>query len=226
MKWCYRCKTSKPASEFHASRSKPDGLACECKLCRREMKHVQYMRRRGDYIRRATEWKKRNRERFLELNRANYDPVKSRAYRATRREHLRAYGKVYYAKNTERLKRKQAEYAKANAARVYARTREWQAKNKDKYRLLVNEWASKRRAMLRSAAVGDVDYAAIAARDNMRCHICKKRVKRADLSFDHVVPIAKGGLHCATNICVAHLKCNISKHAKLLHLPFDVLEVA
>jgi 5-methylcytosine-specific restriction endonuclease McrA len=33
---------------------------------------------------------------------------------------------------------------------------------------------------------------------------------------DHIMPLAKGGLHCYTNVQVAHPKCNLSKKDKIL----------
>ncbi len=54
------------------------------------------------------------------------------------------------------------------------------------------------------------DIQFILTRDNNICHICHKKVRR-DLSFDHLIPLSKGGDNSPNNIRVAHLKCNISR---------------
>lgn len=52
----------------------------------------------------------------------------------------------------------------------------------------------------------------------MRCHICKKKVRDADLHFDHVIPLSKGGEHSELNVAVAHGRCNVRKNASVTTL--------
>lgn len=75
-----------------------------------------------------------------------------------------------------------------------------------------------RRARKMSAAIGKVDYAFIRRRDRMRCHLCRTDVLEADLHFDHVIPLSKGGSHSNENISVAHSWCNSSKNNRVLTL--------
>ncbi|MGV8973360.1 MAG: HNH endonuclease [Rhodoglobus sp.] len=35
-------------------------------------------------------------------------------------------------------------------------------------------------------------------------------------SLDHIIPLARGGWHAMDNVALAHLRCNITKHAKIL----------
>lgn len=35
-KYCFRCATAKPAAEFYAVKSKPDGRASRCKECSKQ----------------------------------------------------------------------------------------------------------------------------------------------------------------------------------------------
>lgn len=50
----------------------------------------------------------------------------------------------------------------------------------------------------------------------MVCHICTCDIESlADLHFDHVVPLAKGGTHTADNIRPAHALCNLRKSDKV-----------
>ena len=57
MKLCYRCKTSKPISEFHRSAVKKDGLQPDCKVCNRERVKLDYRlnNRKQAYAKRAVQ---------------------------------------------------------------------------------------------------------------------------------------------------------------------------
>lgn len=64
---------------------------------------------------------------------------------------------------------------------------------------------------------------AVLARDGYQCRHCGRTVRHGDgrrdkaadvLSFDHVVPIARGGEQSVENVVVACLGCNGSKGAK------------
>lgn len=52
----------------------------------------------------------------------------------------------------------------------------------------------------------------IAKRDQWRCHICGKKVRPADLSIDHLIPIVAGGPHTRANVSLAHRRCNSKRH--------------
>jgi len=59
-------------------------------------------------------------------------------------------------------------------------------------------------------------------RDEWICHICGKLVDKNLIwpdpgfaSHDHVIPLSKGGTHTFNNVKLAHLRCNLSKNAKL-----------
>jgi 5-methylcytosine-specific restriction endonuclease McrA len=75
----------------------------------------------------------------------------------------------------------------------------------------------------RRARASDGDFTTAEARKMMltqkRCHICGKRFTKADpATFDHVVALANGGPHTASNIALAHRSCNRTKNAKTTHL--------
>ena len=48
----------------------------------------------------------------------------------------------------------------------------------------------------------------IFARDKYRCQYCNKKGRSDELTFDHVVPISKGGCKGWENIVTACIKCN------------------
>lgn len=85
------------------------------------------------------------------------------------------------------------------------------------------EWVNRYRARKLQATVEVVDYAAIAERDHNVCHICGLAV---DLNagtydpmartFDHVIPLSRGGEHAVLNVKVAHRLCNTRKNNRLI----------
>lgn len=93
------------------------------------------------------------------------------------------------------------------------RLRRWYADNPMRAR----EQSLRYQARKRNATRGTVDYDAILAQYGMECHICGHSIpSRADLHFDHVIPLSKGGLHSMENIKPSHATCNMRKSAKLI----------
>ena len=92
----------------------------------------------------------------------------------------------------------------------------WDDRRRDNYH--------RRRARMNGAPSGDpVMLAALIAMDNSTCHICRQPVditlKYPDpmsRSIDHIIPISRGGLHEESNCGLAHLRCNVSKSARLM----------
>jgi 5-methylcytosine-specific restriction endonuclease McrA len=75
---------------------------------------------------------------------------------------------------------------------------------------------AKRRAKITGVEIDPVDYPAILERDGWICYLCGGQVTPETLSFDHVIPISKGGPHTACNIKVSHRSCNSKKGSKIL----------
>jgi len=53
-------------------------------------------------------------------------------------------------------------------------------------------------------------------RDEFRCLYCGERFSTKDLTFDHVIPRAKGGRNTPENVVSACMPCNSSKGDKLI----------
>lgn len=121
--------------------------------------------------------------------------------------------KVNEDKEARRRRAQQAYADPLRRERMLERHRRWVRKNPEKNR----EYVRRRSARERAAAVGEVDYGSILARDGMWCYLCRIDIASLDdLHFDHVVPLARGGAHSMENIRPAHARCNQRKHDKLL----------
>lgn len=54
----------------------------------------------------------------------------------------------------------------------------------------------------------------IFARDKHRCQYCSKKLPTSELTFDHVLPISRGGKKAWENIVTACIKCNNKKSGR------------
>lgn len=95
----------------------------------------------------------------------------------------------------------------------------WYRANPDK----VKDANHRRRAVMRGSDAETLDFAALWERDGGKCWICGEGVDPTlshpdpgSKSWDHVVPISAGGGHTMQNVALSHLRCNLSKHVKVL----------
>lgn len=117
-------------------------------------------------------------------------------------------------KDPKAIKTYMRAYIEANRDRHNAKSVAWSKANRPKKTAASQRW----RARLKTAMVGVVDFEVIKARDRMRCHICKRKVRESEIHFDHVIPLARGGEHSQQNIAVTHGRCNVRKGASVRSL--------
>lgn len=140
-------------------------------------------------------------ERHREANR--------RHYQKTRPQKL-AYGAQWRAENSERHRAMISAWHAANKERQYARVVKSRAEDPMRWAA----YGAIRRARLRNVTIEPVDYNAIAARDAGICGICQQSVSTNDWSFDHIIPLSKGGAHSEANLQLTHRICNTRKNAR------------
>ena len=101
-------------------------------------------------------------------------------------------------------------------------TRAWRAANLERARTnekkTQEQKNARRRARVRAALVEKVLRETIGDRDGWKCQICNDPIDRTlhfpdpqSFSVDHVIPIARGGLHAYDNCQATHLMCNLRK---------------
>lgn len=192
----------------------------------------------------ARQWQRKNKDRIkpaiLANQRRRYhaDLERQRAYfrEYARKMRLKDPGRAkrLYAANRDKHRARAAEYARlhpgASKRRYHANIEHYRAKgradaqtfkrrNPKAYQVIKRRSEMKRRSQKKGVAVIErVNPDRICARDKMRCHICRRKVKRAELHFDHVIPLSKGGSHTEANIAVSHGRCNLAKGSKRLSL--------
>ncbi len=136
--------------------------------------------------------------------------------RTAMREYMRAYRQKHPEMREAQRARDAARYASNRQAEL-ERGRRWASANPEKNA----ERAMRRYARLKGATVENVDYPAIL--DGWICYLCGEPIEpdapRARcLSFDHVVPLSRGGEHSMANLRPAHLGCNSRKGTKVHHV--------
>lgn len=194
---CSKCGMTKPAVEFKRNHKKRNGLDSWCLACSAAGKREHYRANRKSELGRkkqyqTAEWRRRYRA-------AHADELRARARRnrAAKPEMYVAHSRAWRDRHPERNR---------------AAQRLWRDLNPE----AVLEMNARRRARIRGAIVGKVDYARILERDGLVCHLCRGAVEKATLSYDHVVPLSLGGSHTEDNIKVAHRSCNYSKGARMV----------
>lgn len=135
--------------------------------------------------------------------------ARSAAYSAANPEKERARRAAYRAANPEKVREWFAAYRAANLEKLRAWSAAYSAANPEKGR----ERSAVRRARQRRASVVErVQLAALYERDKGVCQLCHKKVKLADASIDHIIPISKDETeHSYRNTQLAHLRCNSAR---------------
>jgi hypothetical protein len=141
---------------------------------------------------------------------AEYNKQRIKKWFDDNAEHRAAYIEAH---RDERNAKNRARRA-ANPGKDTEYSRLWRMNNPEKWALKNRENSRRRNSHTKSSAVA---YASVLERDGMVCHICSGEISTlADLHFDHVIPLAKGGPHTADNIKPAHALCNLRKSDKII----------
>lgn len=166
-------------------------------ICKKCARRAHYKANRGHELATMKAWREKNYEHDKARQKAWYDANTD-------------YFKAKYLANRDMLLTRKREWRAANPGAETHHSRAWRKRNPEKWALRNRENQRRRR--------GDavVDYAAILTEHGMACHICSGEIDSlADLHFDHVLPLARGGAHAEDNIRPAHALCNMRKGAKI-----------
>lgn len=159
------------------------------------------------------EWRDRNREHCREWKRGQYQRLPNKVGPCTAAE-LESK-KRWYARNKEEISARTKRYRLEHPERVAETHRRYRANHKESEMERHKRNKAIRRAREYGASIGKVSWKNIIERDGMTCHLCHREVGKRDLSFDHVIPLSRGGSHTEDNLRIAHRICNIKKGASL-----------
>ena len=189
VKTCSTCGETLHISRFYPK--KPSGYRSVCKSCGNTAA-VEWQRENPEKARLATnEWRARDPEHARELDRKNYH------------------------KDPQRAVQRVLEYQKRNRKMLTDKTNDWYKTPAGK--LCASVQHHRRRARLANAYCPDADDRVRELRGSpQQCYICGKWVSEEEVTIDHVVPLARGGKHEASNLMPSCSFCNTSKGARKL----------
>lgn len=211
---CKHCGVEKLESDFYGH------TRSQCKACfrliqKRYLSDPENLKKRKEYLRRYREEHKDEIIKSRQDRRAIHNAYTKQWNKEKRKTSLEFKLRSY---ETTR------QWRKLNRAKLNEYDKKWREKNPEKWKLFQAHQTAIRRARIKSVAIGHVSYREILKRDGYNCHICGGRVAKKDLSFDHLIPISRGGSHTQKNIAVAHLVCNLKRGAGRLPAQLRLLD--
>jgi 5-methylcytosine-specific restriction endonuclease McrA len=141
-----------------------------------------------------------------------------------------AYYREYRSKNREEWNAYQREYHRRYDKENPEKRRSWQRRSNrkrwksgksrksllawlEKHPTYMKRFSVRRRSLLRGATgnVSAEDLRIITEECQWKCTYCKIPLTPKTATYDHVIPIARGGLHVKENLTLACHSCNSSK---------------
>jgi 5-methylcytosine-specific restriction endonuclease McrA len=132
------------------------------------------------------------------------------------KERNRERARKWRAENAERAREAVRAYREAHREEARAATRAWVAANRERF----NARCQERYYRLKNAPINDLtdeQWQAILREYGHRCAYCGRSDAR--IGQDHVIPIARGGAHTASNVVPACFPCNQRKALNDAPLP-------
>ena len=213
---CRDCGIEKPEAEF--ARNRKTRLS-SCRACRSIVSKKWYAANsanvranRRDKYWRNPEYEREYARRWAEQHREE-DRIKARRWYRDNKVRALEKNRKYRKANPEKIKiLKRRDYEKRKQT-IRAKNDAWIKANPDKNRLIRQGIKGRRRARIKANGFEKFSLKEILIRDGYRCHLCGGSVKPKEVSFDHLIPISKGGSHTKKNVAVAHLRCNLERGA-------------
>ena len=135
------------------------------------------------------------------------------------RERQKAAATVWIANHPEAAREAAKRWQRNNLAAI----REWAARDRAARPEHYKQCYHTRKDRENSTRAGRVSWKRIMARCGWTCGICGLPIDQEtafpdpmSLSFDHIIPLSRGGEHIEDNIQCAHLTCNKHKSSNIL----------
>jgi 5-methylcytosine-specific restriction endonuclease McrA len=224
-KACSVCKQILPYEAFGKIAKSKTGRRSQCNNCRK-LESRSYRQRYPD--------KKREADRLYYLTNTEKVKANVRKYVIENSEFVSQYRKAYRERNAERIAEGKRDWRKRNSDWADNASKRWQENNRelvrkyhqegrkrnpdrDKNYYLANRHRYRAASARRRRVIANQPKFKITAKDfekimHQPCIYCGGKAEH----LDHVIPIARGGLHKIGNLAPACAKCNLSKSAKFV----------
>ena len=198
---CSRCKTWQPVASFFKAKKEKTGIMNECKTCHKvhhdpatksAYDKSRYQDTRTDRIASARRW---------------YNEHKDEA---------KAYNVAYRAQNLPKIHQQAVSKYQANKDSVIAKVTTWRKANPDKRKAQEH----RRRAQKYQAGGRYTvkEWQALKVLYDHRCLMCHRQEPNVLLTFDHIVPLSRGGHNDIANAQPLCFSCNSIKGTQVLDL--------
>lgn len=214
VKRCPKCGETKSIDEFYKNKSRKDGHSAWCKVCdnannkRYVQNNREHMREyeRYDYYKNHEDHKRRRRE-----------------YVKNNKEKIKQTQTKYYQKNREQILEHNRLYNEANKDKIDARNKTYYETHKEDFIFKARE----RKKKIKNTKDGTITKETLRNMYELqlhRCAYCDNNLDELGKHLDHILPLAKGGIHTLSNVHWVCPKCNLSKNDKTEEEWFDILE--
>lgn len=222
-KRCTKCGEEKLATRefFYGAKNVKDGLHSHCKDCFKHDRRERYAADPEAAREIARRCQERNPEEARAQQRARYHDrmANDPEWRAKERERQKEKNRLERLKHPDRLKDRAARYRARNYERVTAAQRERKRleylSDPEKFKARSAKQRAERLEI--SGEFTPLDVNAAFRKQNGCCLYCGAKIKWRETQWeiDHFIPVSRGGTNDPSNIVVACMPCNRSKHDKM-----------
>ena len=194
MKRCQRCHQDKPDHQFYRNGRHADGLMKACKACQA--------------VKACTTC-----HLVQPLDAFYTRPDAPDGHTGRCKTCMQQRQKAFRAAHPAYVRQRDARYRQTYAAQIPTRRARWRQAHPGKSQ----QYEAKRRAHKRRAGtIEAIDRDYVYQRDRGRWSLCGRKVRKKDMSLDHIVPLSLGGAPSLTNVTLVPLQCNTRKRTRTL----------
>ena len=188
-KTCNKCGEKKELTLFYKDKNLKDGHMNLCKDCHLAHQKKRYQENRLEKLEYQKKYAQKNAEQIREYQ---------RKWHKENREKQLDYKKKYYLDNREYLRECH---------------KKWKQENRQILRAIDSNKRDRRRAKIKSNGIFKVTNRDLAKMYEKPCVYCGER---ESIEIDHIIPIAKGGVHGVGNLQPLCHSCNSRKSDKFM----------
>lgn len=188
-KTCKKCGETKGLSLFYKDKNLRDGHMNLCKDCQKSYQKRIYQEKRTEKLEYQKKYAKKNADK------------------------IREYHKKWCQENAERKREVQKKYYLENREQHRERQKKWNEANRELLRAIDSNKRDRRRAKMKSNGTFKVTTKDAKKLYQKNCVFCGTY---ENIVIDHVIPIAKGGVHGIGNLQPLCHSCNARKSDKYM----------